>query len=348
MFSKPRMLANCTIFLMLTLSLSTVTAAGQIPGGLTETNNTRLGGTNYIVGTVFTPDGERIRTRMRIRLSTPTWGDILATTNDVGEFVFSNVAAGLYTVIIDADREFQTAMAQVEITKDRPSPPETHIVSLRLRFAGSGKTIPKPSVINAEFAGVPKRAMDFYQKASKLAAAKDYKGAIEQLKLAVAEHAEFVNALNQIGMLYLQLSQPDKADEFLQKALQIRPDAFDPMLNRSVALFRLGRFKDAESILRNAIAAKPEAAVAHYYLGRTLQKTGRDDEAEKAYLTSLKLSPGEVKEAHRFLAAIYLDRGNAQRVIEELETYLKLVPGAPDAENLRKVIEQAKRSQATR
>jgi tetratricopeptide (TPR) repeat protein len=62
---------------------------------------------------------------------------------------------------------------------------------------------------------------------------------------------------------------------------------------------------------------------------------GRNDEAETAYLTCIKMSPGEFKEAHRLLAVIYLERGAAKRVIEELETYLSLVPKAADADDLR-------------
>ena len=56
------------------------------------------------------------------------------------------------------------------------------------------------------------------------------------------------------------------------------------------------------------------------------------------------MNPDDFKEAHRVLAAIYLDRGTLGRVVEELETYLKAVPTAPDADNLRKVVEQCKRA----
>jgi len=61
---------------------SAAVAMGQIAGGLTETTNTRLGGNNYIVGTVYAPDGVPINTRMRIKLTSPEWGDIIATTDD--------------------------------------------------------------------------------------------------------------------------------------------------------------------------------------------------------------------------------------------------------------------------
>ena len=75
-----------------------------------------------------------------------------------------------------------------------------------------------------------------------------------------------------------------------------------------------------------------------------MNKLGRNEDAEKAFLTCLKMSPDDFKEAHRLLAAIYLDRGALPRVVEELEAYLKVVPTAPDAENLRQVIEQSKRA----
>ncbi len=335
-------LTQRSVFLAVILLSSMTLAAGQIAGGLTETTNTRLGGNNYIVGTVYSPDGMPISRKMSIRLTTPTWGDVLATTDDRGRFVFSQVGSGVYTVVIDGEKEFENVMQEVEIIRPRSPVPETYTMTIRLRFLENVRS--KPSVISASNAGVPQRAMDLYEKASKLAREKDYKGAIRQLKLAVAEHPAFVNALNQLGVLYLRLNELDKADEALQKALKIRPDAYEPLINRAITLFRLARFKDAETVLRDTLKAKAESSVAYYYLGRTLNKIGRIDEAETAYLTCLKMNPGEFKEAHRLLAVIYLGRGASQRVIEELEIYLKLVPTAPDAENLRKVIDQSKRS----
>ena len=336
-------LTRRTFFLGVIFLSSVALAEGQIAGGLTETTNTRLGGNNFIVGTVFSPEGMPITRRMNMRLSSPTWGDISATTDDRGKFVFSGVGSGVYTIVIDSEKEFEPVTQQVEIVRRRSTVPETYSMTIRLRFVEKAKS-EKPSVISATNAGVPKRAMGIYENASKLAEAKDYKGAIEQLKLAVAEYPAFVNALNQIGVLYLRLNELEKADEALQAALKIKPDAYDPLINRSIALFRLERFKDAEVVLRKTLKTKAESSVAYYYLGRTLNKMGRNDEAEGAYLTCLTMSPGEFNEAHRLLAVIYLDRGAPQLVVEELETYLRLVPKAPDASNLQRVIDQIKRS----
>lgn len=332
------------ILLAITFGYSAVLVTAQIAGGITDTTNTRHGGNNYIVGTVYAPDGLPITTKMRIKLNSPTQGDILAMTDDRGQFVFSGVSSGVYTVIIDSEKEYQPVNQQVEIVRERNFVPETYSVSIRLREAINSKSTTKPGVVNAANAGVPKKALEFYDNASKLAREKDYKGAIKELKLAVAEYPSFVSALNLIGMLHMRLNEFDEADHALKAALKIDPEAYEPLLNRSITLFKLSKFKDAETVLRKILKVKPESAAAYYYLGRTLNKLGKNDEAEKAFLNCTKMKPGEFSEAHRLLAAIYLDRGKPEGVVEQLEMYLKLVPAAPDADNLRMVIEQNKRA----
>jgi len=334
-----------SILLVVVLLCFVTLAEAQIAGGLTDTTNTRLGGNNYIVGSIYTPDGLPIRKRLNIRLTSPTWGDIMATTDDTGRFVFSGVGSGTYIVVIDSEKEYEPVAQQVDIVRERNFVPETYTVSIRLRDAGSVK--PKASVISVSNADVPKRAMELYDNASKLVAAKDYKLAIKELKLAVAEYPKFVNALNQIGVLHMQLNELEQAEEAFKAALKIRPEAYEPLVNRSVTLFRMAKFNDAETAIRKILKVKADSAVAYYYLGRTLSKLTRTDESEVAYLTCVKLSPGEFKETHRLLAAIYLSRGASQLVVEQLETYLRLVPTASDAESLRQVLEHSNRLTAS-
>ena len=344
MVSQRCTLTRRLLFLGAIFVCSATLTRGQIAGGLTETTNTRLGGNNYIVGTVYAPDGVPINTRMRIKLTSPEWGDILATTDERGKFVFSGVGSGVYTIVIDREQGYEPVSREVDIVRTRSTVPETYTVTIRLRSVEEKKPKTGAAVVSAANAGVPQRALDLYQKASKLAQEKDYKGAIKELKLAVSEYPSYLNALNQMGMLYLRLNEPDHADEAFKAALKINPEAFEPLLNRGIALFRLGKFSNAEKMFRDSLKVKPDSALSYYFLGRTLNKLGRNEDAETAFLQCLKMSPDDFKEAHRLLAAIYLDRGALPRVVEELETYLKLVPTAPDAENLRTVIEQSKRA----
>ena len=344
MVSTARVLMRRAILLAVTIGYSTALVTAQITGGINETTNTRHGGNNYIAGTIFAPDGFPINRRMRVKLNSPNWGDTIITTDERGQFVFSGVSSGTYTVIIDSEKEYQNVSQAVEIIRDKNIVPETYTVTIRLREVDSPKSTTKPSVVNAANAGVPKKALEFYDKAAELARAKDYPGAIRELKLAVEEYPSYVSALSLIGMLHMRLNELDKADDAFKAALKIDPEAYEPLLNRSITLYKLSKFKDAESLLRKTLKVNAESAAAYYWLGRTLNKLGKNDDAEKAFLACTEKSPGEFKEAHRLLAAIYLDRGKPERVVEQLEIYLKLVPTAPDAENLRMVLEQNKRT----
>ncbi len=321
---------------------SSTFAAGQIAGGLNDTTNVNHGGNNYVVGTVYLPEGMPINAKMNIRLTSPNWGDVLALTDDRGKFVFSNVGSGTYIVVID-EKEYEPVAQPVDITVARARVPETYVMTIRLRYKASAKNkLPKPAVVDAANAGVPRPALDLYDKAAKLAAAKDFQGAIKDLKLAIEAYPQFANAYNQMGVLYMQLNDLKNADEAFQAALKITPDAHEPLLNRGITLFKMSKYKEAATVLVDALKAESRSAVAFFYLGRSLNKLGEDAKAEIAFLRCIKLSPGEFKEAHRYLAVIYLDQGKAELVIEHLETYLKLVPTAPDATKLQEVVAQLK------
>ena len=133
MVSQTCALTRRLFFVGAIFAWSAAVAMGQLAGGLTETTNTRLGGNNYIVGTVYTPDGVPIKTRMRIKLASLEWGDILATTDESGKFVFSEVGAGLFTIIIDREKDYEPVSHEVSITRARNTVPETYFVSIRLR-----------------------------------------------------------------------------------------------------------------------------------------------------------------------------------------------------------------------
>jgi Flp pilus assembly protein TadD len=330
-----------TVFLVTLLLCSAAGVSAQIAGGMNDTTNARMGGNNFVVGTIFWPSGTPVNTKISIRLSTPEFGDVLTTTDDAGKFVFSGVGSGQYTLVIDSEPDFETVRETVDIVRNRATIPETYTMTIRLREKINLK--PKtqlPAVVNVSDAAVPKQALKYYERASELSRAADHKGAIEQLRLAVEFYPKFANAWNELGVQYLRAADPVKAEAALRFALEIKPDAYEPLINLGIALFRQNRHAAAEPVLRDALKVSPSSGVSRYYLGRTLNKLSRNDEAEVELLACLKNEPLEFKEAYRLLAVIYLDRGDREHVVEQLEIYLKLAPMAADADELRKVIEQ--------
>jgi Flp pilus assembly protein TadD len=300
-----------------------------IPPGATETG---LGGANAITGMVL-HSGGRLERRIAVRLQSMTKGDRTAMTDENGNFAFRGLASGDYTIVIDKEKDFQPFSQTVTIVQMRGAPPQNYMLNVRLNPKGS--TDGKPGVVDSRLGDVPKKARDLFAKGLELAKNRDFRGAIEQLNLAIAEHPAFLLAFNELGVQHLRLGELEKADAALVAALKLDPDAFEPLMNRGIVLVTMKKYADAEPVLRKALMIKEQSPVAHYFLGQALANLGKFDDAEKELRIAVETGGEQMKEAHRLLAIIYSSRGDKKRAAAELEMYLKLAPNTPDAEQLR-------------
>lgn len=329
------------VFLSFCFAGSVLAQIGSIPDSQSQTG---LGGANAIVGTVFGPSGRPVENRVRIRIASMTSGDRISNTNEQGNFAFRGLPTGSYTISIEKEKEFEPYSTSVDVMQFRGSPPQTYTLNIRLVAKASADA--KPGVINSEFAGVPKEALESFEKAASLAKAGDRKGAVEQLKLAIAAHPAFALAHGELGIQYMRIGEFEKADEALRAALALKPDAYRPLLNRGMLLVELKRYAEAEPVLRKVVKADEKAPAGHYFLGQALANQGKFDEAAKELTTAVTTGGPEMKEAHRVLAIIYNVQGDKPRAAVELETYLRLNPKTPDAQQLQQLIEQFKAAPA--
>lgn len=324
------------LFVILLAICTVCPLKAQIAGGLSDTTNSNFGGNSYILGSVVMPNGSPVSTRISVTLQSQMRGEATTLTDDNGKFVFSKISPGIYYFIFQGDSEFESVNQEVEVLQTR----NTVSITVRLRY--KSQIMAKPGVINSALADVPKKALKFYDEALKLIKSKDVKGAIEQLKLAIAEYPNYLDALNELGVQYMKENELEKAEESLRTAIKIKSDAFEPLTNYGIVLFRLKWFRESEIVFRSALKIKEESPVIHFYLGRLLTDLEIFDEAEKEFDLALKQSGNKMVEVHRMLANLYIAKGENKRAVKALEKYLELNMNAPDAENLRKVISQLK------
>lgn len=329
------------VFLSLCLAGS---VSAQVSGISDSESQTNLGGMNSIVGTVLSPAGRPVESRIRVKLSTMTRGDRYFTTNQNGSFAFRGLPAGSYTVVIDKELEFKPVSQSVDIIQFRGSPAQTYTVNIRLEFKDRTQP-PKPAVVNAELLNIPKKALTHYNSALELVKTNNREGAIAELKLAIAEHPTFTQAFNELGVQYLNLNKLDEANEAFQGALKIDAESFPALINRGIVNVMMKRYGEAVPLLRKALKNHEQSAVGHYFLGQALANLGLFDDAEKELLTALQLGKEEMKEAHRILAIIYSSKGDKKKAADELDTYLKLAPNTPDAEKLKDQIRKLRESE---
>ena len=329
------------VSLVVLLSLSSVRA--QSGGGVDQTGT---GGRHAIQGRIYFPSGRRSDVRVKVKLENFNSGELSVLSDPNGSFVFRGLEPGSYTVVVDAGEEYEIARELVYVDTDGSNsrrgvalPPVTRLytvqISLRPKDIG-----PKAGVVNAVLAGVPETARELFRKAVESAGAGDSIKAVEQLKAALVAYPAFPLALNELGVQYLKLGQAAKAAEALKSAVKLVPEDFHPRLNYGIALLNQRKFGEAEEQLRVAISKNNSAPTAHMYLGITLAIQRKLDEGKKELEIAVTFKSNEVVLSHRYLAGIYLEKHEYKPAAEELESYLKLVPKAPDAEVLRRKIKE--------
>lgn len=336
-------LVNAGVYLSCYLCLAPLVFA-QISGIPDSQSQTSLGGNNSIIGTVFHPSGRPLQQRVRIRLSTMTRGDRVFTTNENGAFAFRGLPSGSYKITIDREVEYKPYTTSVDILQTggggRPTP--TFVtVNIRLEYKGRNKA----GIVSAEFLSIPEKARIHYHKGTENSKKGNREAAIEEFKQAIAEHSSFTMAFNELGVQYLKLDRLEEADQAFQSALKIDPHSFPALTNRGIAIIMMKRYGEAVPVLRKALKENDQSAVCHYLLGQALANLGLFDEAEKELVVSLKLGKEQTKEAHRILAIIYSSRGAKKQAAKELETYLKLSPHTPDADQIKEMIRRLKEKQ---
>lgn len=332
--------------LLLTLVFSFAVAANGQGGAGIDTVGT--GGRHSISGRVIFPSGQRADTRLKVRLESSGQGDLTVLADGNGNFMFRSLRSGSYTVIIEGGDFFEEARetlyieptitdARTNVSVGPLSRPYTLQIYLRPKQEGAPL---KTGVLNAALAGIPKVAVDHYEKGVQAAGRGETDRAIDDLRRAVDLHPNFGLALNELGVQYLRKGQLDKAADALTKVLRISPDAAEPSLNYGIVLLQQKKFPEAEKQLRDAVRKNEHAYTAHLYFGITLIYVKNYDEAETELRKAIAIGGTKASQAHYYLGGLYWQTGKHQQAADELERFLKLEPNAGNAEKLRTTIKE--------
>jgi tetratricopeptide (TPR) repeat protein len=337
-------LAATVVPALLLITLIALPIAGQGNGRA----NTGTGGNHMIQGKIFFPSGRRADGTIQVKLTSLNSAEITAIADSSGSFTFAGLSPGNYTILVDAGNQYEIAREGVTIDSDPNlsrsgiilnSGSRRYTVMVTLQPKPDPKNNRKTGVINASLAEVPEEARALYQKASDLIKAGDTQKAIEDLKNAVSLYPKFPLALNELGVQYLKLGAAAKAVEPLKSASKLSPDAFTPHLNLGIALLECRQIAEAEAELREALKIT-STPTAHMYLGLTLLSARKFDEAEHELETAISTGGENLGQAHKYLGGLYWQKQDFRRAVDELETYLRLTPNAPDAEVVRGTIKE--------
>jgi tetratricopeptide (TPR) repeat protein len=196
-------------------------------------------------------------------------------------FIFTLI--GMFVIYLSAPAEHQA----------RPDP------------AGPGQSTAMDEEVDDEILSLIKRG-------DELLRAKRYDEAITQYKAAIAraDRPVFTAHLN-LGSVYYEKGDFRAAVEAFRKATEIRPNDYRGHYNLAEALYASEDYKGSEAEYRKVIALNAKGitgAQAHHFLGLSLYKQGRIDEAVAQYRSAIDLFGGKYAEAHYNLGTALLER----------------------------------------
>ena len=317
--------ALCLVTIALTAASTQAQTFYDIEGVIDGPNSTPLGGV-----AVFLED----LTRSRI-------GQTISSTD--GRYRFSRIIAGTYYIVARPNiSEFRGAVQRIELidTSRSGAAASTERVDFNLEATPRRSE----SVIGTLFAqDIPAAASAKFDHALDRLSKKDTPQAIKDLNDALAIFPNYFLASQQLGLVYVEAEEYQKAIPPLIKSIEINAKAGPSYLALGIASLKLGRPDLAFDALQRARSFDEKSFRVHFYLGLTLIELNRLDEAEAALKTSYQVGgAAKASSARLYLASIYSKRGQHQRAIEELETYLHESPKATNAASVKDAIAKLK------
>ncbi|MBN9031487.1 MAG: tetratricopeptide repeat protein [Rhizobiales bacterium] len=165
----------------------------------------------------------------------------------------------------------------------------------------------------------------------------DIKGAIADLRGALAVAPGSSTALNNLGLALIEIGDTRGAEEALQQAIDLDPQ--DPLSHVNLAILYLdqGRVKEAKREIDIALAADPNFEIARVIRGRYYMQTGEMDKAMEDLLAGSTANPG-YSQAELMLAAVHYETGNRDAAAQAIDNADRLDPNDPAISSIRTAI----------
>ncbi|MGZ4887176.1 MAG: tetratricopeptide repeat protein [Candidatus Aminicenantales bacterium] len=153
-------------------------------------------------------------------------------------------------------------------------------------------------------------------------------------------YPDFSEARNNLGIIYSELGQQDKAEVEFQKviadlAYQTREVAYCNLARLYLGQNRLDLAYDS---VQKALRIKPRLAMAHNLKGMILDKEDKPEEAVASYEQAVKIVPEDILFNYNLAVAYY----NMKEPAKAKSLFLKIVPHVVDPEMKVKVSQYLK------
>jgi tetratricopeptide (TPR) repeat protein len=294
---------------------------------------------NFVVfGRVSLPDGKPAA-RVKVKLDGARGLMLETLTDDQGNYEFRGMGAGRYqmSAINPAEPEQYSNPAISDTTRAYSNRLQIDIY-LRLPLH-SNKENHKPGTINVNEAtqNIPKPARQAYDKALRFQKENQAEKALASFNQALEIYPQYFQALTDRGNLFMQQNKLAEAMTDFERALQINGQYSPALRGAGYCNIQQRKYEVAIGLLEKSLIYEPKIALSHMLLGYANLSLNRYEQAKRELQQALKLGADSVVRARVYLAEVLAHEQKFKEAADEIRAYLRLKPGAPDAESLRKL-----------
>ena len=261
-------------------------------------------------------------------------------TDSSGRATFPNLGIGNYTATISG---IGVETTTVNFSVD---PGLMQNVSAEVRRVPEGEHAPPGGLVDATELRVPKNARKEYDKGLQDFRDNKFDKAEKHFIKAVNEYPKLSSAWNNLGTIQARRNNFSLASDCFHRALEENPNNTAAARNLTLLLIGQSQSKEAEKIMRHAIALEPNQSESLTLLAYAELMNGKFDEA---ITTARKVhtGPKHINSLCHLVAARALEakKDNAA-AIEEYKLFLEEVPNAPQVKIAQQALARLQSQQA--
>jgi tetratricopeptide (TPR) repeat protein len=256
--------------------------------------------------------------------------------NKKGKWAVMGLGTGMHTVTVRAEG-FADWKQEVYVSQLDRNP--TVVATLK-----------KAQVVDAGPA--TPQGLELVEQGNKLYEEKNYGQAVEAFLQFLEKNPDAFQTRLNIGNCYREMGEFDKAvaeyELVLSKVRETNPSLKgDAMAGRALASIgevhiRKGDLDTAQEFFKQSLDVSPSDETLAYNVGEIYFSNGKVEEAIRYFKLAVEIKPGW-PEAHLKLGFSYLNKADYEQAAASMAKYLELAPDAPNAGEIKKILDSIKK-----
>jgi len=152
---------------------------------------------------------------------------------------------------------------------------------------------------------------------------REFSKAIQAYQKVIELDPTYVEAYNNLGIIYQMIGDVDRAFGAYQKSTEMNPRYEKGYNNLGILLFLKGRYEEAVEVFQKALAINSNNIESHINLGILFKKKGEWEKATESYQRALAIDPLH-RETHYNIALLYEQLENLELAISHYQQFIQL------------------------